>query len=69
MMKVKRSDIKLLSHIREKKDKMDFMQMQAGFEDEDHDGEQRELGYALMEQIDTLKQIKGLESSICNDYK
>ena len=29
--------------------------------------DQVSLGYTLMEQIDTLRQIKGLESSICND--
>ena len=69
MMGIKRSDIKLLSYIKEKKNRMDYMQMQTGFDDEGYGGEQTELGYALMEQIDTLKQINGVESSICNDHK
>ena len=69
MMGIKGSDIKLLSYIKEKKNRMDYMQMQTSFDVEDYGGEQTELGYAFMEQIDTLKQIKGLESSICNDHK
>ncbi len=69
MRKIKRSDVKLLSHIKEKKNRMDYMQMHTSFDEEDYGREHVKLGYALMEQIDTLKQIKGLESSICNDHK
>ena len=70
MKKIKRSDIKLLSHIREKKDRMDHMQMLSEFADMAPPGiDHVHLGYALMEQIDTLRQIKELESSICNDSR
>ncbi len=70
MKKIKRSDIKLLSHIREKRDRMDHMQMLSEFADMAPPGiDHVHLGYALMEQIDTLRQIKELESSICNDNK
>ncbi len=65
MNKLKRSDIKLLSHIQEKKKKMDYMQI--GLDDVDISSDQMDIGYAIMEQIETLKQLKGLESSIYND--
>ena len=68
MKKIKRSDIKLLSHIREKRDRMDHMELLSEFAELAPPGiDQVSLGYTLMEQIDTLRQIKGLESSICND--
>ena len=44
---------------------MDFIEM--GVEGMDMEEGQTGLGYAFMEQIETLKQIKGLESSIFND--
>lgn len=65
MNKFKMSDIKLLSHIQEKKEKMDYMQI--GLDDVDISSDHTDIGYALMEQIETLKQLKGLESSIYND--
>ena len=33
----------------------------------DHADDPSQLGYALMEQLDILNQIKRLEYSICND--
>ena len=67
MKKIKKSDIKLLSHIMEKRDRVDHMELLSEFAELAPTGiDQVSLGYTLMEQIDTLKQIKGLESSICH---
>ena len=65
MKKIRGSDIKLLTCIREKMDWLDCIEM--GVEGMDMEDGQTGLGYAFMEQIETLKQIKGLESSIFND--
>ena len=68
MKQIKRSDIPLLSRIREKQQHMDHMQMRISMDLSESPGESAQLAYSLMEQLDTLNQLKRLESSICNDH-
>ena len=67
MKKLNRSDIPLLSSIKEKQYQMDRIQQRFYIDFSDSPDDPSQLGYAFMEQLDTLNQIKGLESSICND--
>jgi len=67
MKKLKRSDIPLLSMIKEKQSHMDRIQQRFSMDISEPPYEPSQLGYTVMEQLDTLNQIKGLESSICND--
>ncbi len=67
MKKLKRSDIPLLSMIKEKQSQMDRIQQRFSMDISEPSYEPSQLRYTLMEQLDTLNQIKGLESSICND--
>ena len=67
MKQVKNSDIPLLSRIVEKKQHMDYIQMKISMDIEEPPDESIRLHHSLMEQLDTLNQIKRLESSICND--
>lgn len=68
MKKLNSSDIPLFSSIKGKQYQMDLIQQRFYIDFSDSpDDDPSQLGYALMEQLDTLNQIKGLESSICND--
>ena len=69
MIELKKSDIRMLSHIKEKKNKMDYMQMVTSDDEENNVECNTELGYVFMEQIDTLNQLKAIECSICNDHQ
>lgn len=68
MKQIKRSDIPLLSRIREKQQRMNHMQMRISLDLAQPSEESAQLTYTLMEQLDTLNQLKRLESSICNDH-
>ena len=69
MIDIRRSDIKLLSHIREKVSRMDRMQSMTNGDVMETAASQTDLGFFLMEQIDTLKQLKEIEGAICNDHQ
>ncbi len=68
MKNIKRSDIPLLSRIREKQKHMDHIQMRISKDLSESPKESAQLTYSLLEQLDTLNQLKRLESSICNDH-
>ncbi len=70
MKQFKRSDIPLLVSIKKKKCHMEQIEnivTATLSEAPDYSSGASELGYALMEQLDTLNQIKELACSICND--
>ena len=68
MKQVKRSDIPLLVLIKEKEGHMQRIEAKVVAALADAPDEMSsELGYALMEQLDTLNQIKKMEFSIYND--
>ena len=67
MKQLKKSDLPLLQSIKEKQGHMNRIQRLFSIGCSEPPDDPSQLGYALMEQLDTLNQIKGLESSICND--
>lgn len=70
MKQVKRSDIPLLVSIKEKEGHMQRIQSKVAIAlSEVPDEGASELGYAFMEQLDTLNQIKSMEFSICSDHR
>lgn len=70
MKQVKRSDIPLLVSIKEKEGHMKRIETKVATAIyEVSDEAASELGYAFMEQLDTLNQIKRLECSIFNDIE
>lgn len=70
MKQVKRSDIPLLISIKEKEGQMQRIETKVAAALSDAPDEtSSELGYALMEQLDTLNQIKSMEFSICSDHQ
>ena len=69
MKQVKRSDIPLLVSIKEKEGHMQRIQSKVATAlSEAPDEGASELGYAFMEQLDTLNQIKNMEFSISSDH-
>ena len=70
MKQVKRSDIPLLVSIKEKEGHMQRIETKVATAIyEVPDEAASELGYAFMEQLDTLNQIKSMEFSICSDHR
>jgi hypothetical protein len=67
MKQIKRSDIPLLSKIKEKQNYMNHMQMCLDMDIAEPPEASTQMAYSLMEQIDTLNQLKRMESSIFND--
>ena len=67
MKQLNKSDLPLLLSIKEKRGHMNRIQKLFSIGCSDHADDPSQLGYALMEQLDTLNQIKRLEYSICND--
>ena len=70
MKQIKRSDIPLLISIKKKKSHMERIENKVTAtlsEATDDSSVASELGYTLMEQLDTLNQLKRMESSIFND--
>ena len=68
MKHVKRSDIPLLISIKEKEGHMQRIETKVATAlSEAPDEAASELGYAFIEQLDTLNQIKKMEFSIYND--
>ena len=67
MKQLNKSDLPLLQSIKEKQGHMDRIQKLFSIDISEHLDDPSQIGYAFLEQLDTLNQIKGLESSICND--
>ncbi len=71
MKQIKRSDIPLLISIKKKKCHMERIENKVTAtlsEAPDDSSVASDLGYTLMEQLDTLNQIKKMEFSIYNDH-